>query len=271
MSEFLYLGKIAILCIAMSLGLTGCGEENIPPEPNEIHDVRDSIKGIEQGEEAPDKEETEKEAPDKDDAINVSQLRRGTKSEIPQEIREQMKGISMPEGATVTFEDLSYLTIPHYDYEGNVAEGHMVVDATLADEVLDIFAELYQIKFPIERMELIDNFNQYIDDTFNTLDRASMSRNNTSSFCYRVVAGTSRMSYHAYGRAIDINPKINPYCVLSTGYVSPSNAYEYADREKDFPGMVRHGDAVYNIFISHGWEWGGDWDDIKDYQHFEKK
>ena len=72
MSEFLYLGKIAILCIAMSLGLTGCGEENIPPEPNEIHDVRDSIKGIEQGEEepeeAPDKEEAEKEAPDKDDA-----------------------------------------------------------------------------------------------------------------------------------------------------------------------------------------------------------
>lgn len=258
MNEILYLGKIAILCIAMSLGFVACGEEYIPPEPTEIIDIRDSL-------------EESQEQPAEEEKVEEPQRVRGTKSEIPEDIRQKMKGISMPEGATITYEQLSYLTVPHYDYNGEIAVGNMVVDADLADEVLDIFADLYEIKFPIERMELIDNFYPLIDGTFNTLDRASMSRNNTSSFCYRVVAGTDRMSYHAYGRAIDINPKINPYCVLSTGYVSPSNAYEYANREKDFPGMVRHGDAVYNIFISRGWEWGGDWNDTKDYQHFEKK
>ena len=264
MSEILYLGKIVILCIAMSFGVAGCGDGYISPELAKIIDVGESLEKIEQP--SVDADEAEKSTEEE-----IPQCVRGTKSEIPDEIRQKMKGISMPEGATVTYEQLAYLTIPHYDYNGEITEGHMVVDATLADEVLDIFADLYQIKFPIERMELIDNFYPLIDETFNTLDRASMSNNNTSSFCYRVVAGTNNMSYHAYGRAIDINPKINPYCVLSTGYVSPSNAYEYADRNKNFPGMVRHGDEVYNIFISRGWEWGGDWNNTKDYQHFEKK
>ena len=255
---------ILLILFVLILCPTGCGEENVPPPPTSIPDVRDSISNEEIGK-ATESTENEKEAE------TSSESMRGTKSAIPQNVREAMYGVSMPEGAKISYDDLAYLTIPHYDFDGKIAEGHMVVDADLADEVLDIFAELYQIKFPIERMELIDEFEKYIDDTFNSLDRASMSRNNTSSFCYRVVAGTDRMSYHAYGRAIDINPKTNPYCVLSSGYVSPANAYEYADRTKDFPGIIRHGDDVYQIFVSRGWEWGGDWYDTKDYQHFQKK
>lgn len=257
--------NLLLILFVFMICLTGCGGENVPPPPASIPDVRDSISNEEKSAENIENEDEE------DDVEAPIKSVRGTKSSIPQKIREKMKGVSMPEGATVTFDDLAYLTIPHYDFDGKTVEGHMVVDAELADEVLDIFAEMYKIKFPIERMEIIDEFKQYIDDTFNSLDRASMSRNNTSSFCYRVVAGTDRMSYHAYGRAIDINPKTNPYCILSTGYVSPANAYEYADRTKDFPGIIRHGDEVYQIFVSHGWEWGGDWYDTKDYQHFQKK
>ena len=195
---------------------------------------------------------------------------RGTGRPIPEEIRREMAGVSMPEEAAVTYEDFSYLTIPHYDFHGEIVQGHLIVDKNLADEVLDIFQELFQMKFPIERMEIIDRFQPYIDDTFDNLDRASMGQNNTSAFCYRVVNGTNRLSFHARGRAIDLNPKTNPYCIPASGYVSPANAYVYADRTQNHPGLIRHGDAVYQTFISRGWEWGGDWEGEKDYQHFQK-
>ncbi|MBE5040329.1 M15 family metallopeptidase [Ructibacterium gallinarum] len=199
-----------------------------------------------------------------------TQSAKGTKTAIPASLRSIMQGVSMPEGASVTFDDLAYLTIPHYNYQGEVTQGHMVVDAALADEILEIFEKLFLLQFPIEQMEPIDYFVSYIDETFDNLDRASMGQNNTSSFYYRNVNGTNRISYHAYGRAIDINPRTNPYCIPSSGYVSPANAYAYADRSQDLPGMIHQGDPVYQIFIEYGWEWGGDWSDEKDYQHFQK-
>ena len=123
----------------------------------------------------------------------------------------------------------------------------------------------------------IDYFNDKQTEELDSLDRASMGNNNTSAFCYRVVNGTTRMSNHAYGRAIDINPKINPYVTVS-GSVSPRNAVKYADRSGEAlsdierAALIRSGDRVYNIFISRGWEWGGEiWSDsYYDYQHFQK-
>jgi len=97
-----------------------------------------------------------------------------------------------------------------------------VVAKALAEDVLDIFAELYAINYPIESIRLIDEFNDKQTDVLDSLDRASMGNNNTSAFCYRVVSGSSSISQHAYGRAIDLNPKINPY--VSGGSVSPRNA-----------------------------------------------
>lgn len=195
---------------------------------------------------------------------------RGSSSPIPEKVRSQMRGISMPEGADISFDELAYLTVPYYNYQGQISTGHMVVNVSVAEDVLDIFSELFAIRFPIERMEPIEQYADYIDETFNSLDRASMGQNNTSAFCYRLVSGKQNMSYHAYGLAIDLNPRTNPYCIPSSGYVSPANAYEFADREQDLPGMIHHGDQVYQIFIAHGWEWGGDWNGEKDYQHFQK-
>ena len=82
----------------------------------------------------------------------------------------------------ITYDELSYLSIPYYDFEGNVQEGHMIVNAQLADEVLLIFQELYNIKYPIERMELIDNFSGSNNLTGADLDYASIEANNTSAF-----------------------------------------------------------------------------------------
>ena len=265
--------KIVGLCLCLSLLISnfcGCGRQDEPIQLNSgVSD--ETIDAISRGnsKDSETKEESKSETKEKPEGINVAETR-GSKQPIPQEIRQKMKGISMPEGATVTFDDLSYLTISHYDYNGRIVKGHMVVSVEIADEVLDIFEELLEIKFPIEKMELVDYYTQYIDETFNNLDRASMSQNNTSAFYYRVVNGTNTISNHAYGRAIDINPKINPYYVPATGYVSPANAYQYASRNQDLPGIIRHGDPIYEIFISRGWEWGGDWSGEKDYQHFQK-
>ena len=262
----------AVLCLAFAL--CACGEaENTDIGAGSDASVADVTEEMLNSEEEAGAAQapSESQTPEGSQTHEESQPEsRGTKQPIPEDIRAEMAGVSMPEGAQITYDELSYLTIPHYDYDGNIAEGHIIVDATLADEVLDIFQELFLMQFPIERMEIIDRFEPYIDETFNNLDRASMSMNNTSAFCYRLINGTDTMSYHARGRAIDINPKINPYYIPASGYVSPANAYEYADRTQDWPGIIRRGDAVYNAFISRGWEWGGDWEGELDYQHFQK-
>lgn len=95
------------------------------------------------------------------------------------------------------------------------------------------------------------------------LDLESMRHNNTSAFCCRKVSGTERISNHSWGRAIDINPKINPY-ITEKGTVLPENGQKFADRDLKYPNiseveekaMIRRGDKVYDIFKSYGWDWG---------------
>lgn len=196
--------------------------------------------------------------------------RRGTWEPIPEDVRELMLGSSMPQNASVSFEELAYLTIPHYDFDYNIAEGHLVVNAKLANEVLNIFAELYDIKYPIERMRLVDYYGAD--------DYVSIDYNNTSAFNYRESTdGSGRLSQHALGCAIDINPQINPY-VNSSGVGSHDNASEYWSRDisswnSDVAKAAYIGpDAeIYNIFVNeYGWEWGGSWPSYRDYQHFQK-
>ena len=195
--------------------------------------------------------------------------RRGTAEAIPDSVRASMQGKSMKSNASVTFDDLSYLTIPHYDFNYNVTTGHLVVAKSVAEEVLDIFAELYDAKYPIERMELIDKYNAD--------DYTSIEYNNTSAFNYRVVStGTGKLSNHAFGRAIDINPQQNPY-VYSNGTGAHENAREFWKRDTsvwtrqvDRDACIAHNTDIYKIFKKYGWTWGGDWSPSKDYQHFEK-
>lgn len=184
-----------------------------------------------------------------------------TKSEIPEHIKQKMLGNSMTEDATVSFDELSYLTISHVDYNGKTQQGEMIVNAKLADEVLDIFRDIYNAKFPIEKIKLIDEYG--------ASDHKSMVDNNSSAFCYRTIAGTSKVSNHGLGVAIDINPFYNPHVLKSKGTVNPPEASKYADRTLNAKGMIKKNDAVYKAFTSRGWKWGGNWNN-PDYQHFEK-
>ena len=104
-------------------------------------------------------------------------------------------------------------------------------------------------------------------DDFGGQDLASMQANNTSAFNCRNVAGTSSLSWHAYGLAIDINPLVNPY-VTQRG-VSPPEGAPYVDRASTTPGLITPGDVVTTAFEQAGWSWGGTWRS-PDYQHFAR-
>ncbi len=187
-------------------------------------------------------------------------------SPITDEIFARINGRSYPDGCTLSLDEIRYIHVLHYDFEGNISEGEIIVNTAVAEDVLEIFRELFDIEYPIEKMTLID--------AYDADDERSMEDNNTSAFNYRFIAETTVLSNHALGLAIDINPLYNPYVyVRSDGstFLQPYNAGDYVDREKDNPYYIRRNDECYNIFISHGFTWGGDWNTKKDYQHFEKK
>lgn len=183
--------------------------------------------------------------------------------ELTDEMKKRITGLSYPENdrkAKIHYDDLRYIGLLYYDFEGNVKTGELIVHKKLADEVMEIFCELYRCKYPFTSVRLVDDFDA--DDTRST------EANNTSAFNYRTVAGSENLSLHSYGMAIDINPRLNPY--VKKGVVSPKNGAKYADRSKDFAGKIDKDDQVYKLFTKHGWEWGGDWKTVKDYQHFAK-
>jgi hypothetical protein len=189
-----------------------------------------------------------------------------SQQQIPDRVFARMQGKSFPVGCKVSRNDLRYLRIKHYDLQGRVHEGEMICNKRIANDLIDIFKELYRQKYPIERMRLIDDYDAD--------DEKSMQANNTSCFCYRRVEGYNKLSNHSMGMAVDINPLYNPlYKRYSNGkeLVQPSNAKRYCDRKASFNYKIVKGDLLYRLFVNHGFEWGGDWHSKKDYQHFEKK
>ncbi len=186
---------------------------------------------------------------------------------LTEDIKARITGGSYPdteEPLQISYEELRYVHVLHYDFEGTIQQGELICNQAIAQDLVDIFYELYESQYPIERICLIDEYGAD--------DEASMADNNTSCFNYRPVSGTAKLSNHAYGCAIDINPLYNPYVRTRGGkeLVSPDNAVPYADRSADFPYKIDQNDLCYRLFAEHGFTWGGAWKNSKDYQHFEK-
>lgn len=183
-------------------------------------------------------------------------------SKITDTIFARMQGRSYPEDCSLDLAALRYLTVAYVNFDGEIFQGELVVNAKIAEDVISIFKELFEEKYPIEKISLIDEYDA--DD-----DR-SMAANNSSAFCYRVISGTDRLSNHSFGLAIDINPLYNPY-IKSNGKVLPEEAEAFADRTLSNPYYISPEDSCVRIFKKYGFTWGGDWKNSKDYQHFEKK
>lgn len=180
---------------------------------------------------------------------------------VPEVVKVRMQGKSMPENASVGYDELRYLTVFHYDYYGYIRQGELVCNKTIAKDLLCVFRALFSRAYPINSIRLVDDFE--------ASDEASMQANNTSCFNYRTVAGSKTLSKHAFGMAVDINPLENP-CVKGNR-IQPSTAGEFVDRNKDFPHKIDNDDFCKEVFESFGFQWGGYWRSVKDYQHFEKR
>ena len=185
---------------------------------------------------------------------------------ISNEVFKRISGISYPVDCQVPLDDLRYVVLQYVDFNNAPQTGEMIVNKAIAQDVVEIFYELFENGYQIESIKLVDEFGG--DDT------ASMLANNTSSFNYRVVEGTTRLSNHALGRAIDLNPFYNPYITYNkdgSTNISPVGSEAYADRTISFPYKIDENDLAYKLFKAHGFTWGGNWNSCKDYQHFEKK
>lgn len=183
---------------------------------------------------------------------------------LPDTIYNMMQGKSMKRDCPIRREDLRYLLCLHRDAEGVTHVGEMVVSRRIADTVLGILRKLYDARYPIERMRLIDYWEAN--------DEQSMRANNSSAFNYRVVSHTNVVSRHGLGLAVDINPLYNPYHKrLKDGreVVEPATGRPWLDRTRKSPYIIRRGDLCHRLFTEAGFVWGGDWKSLKDYQHFE--
>ena len=165
---------------------------------------------------------------------------------------------SWRKGCPVPVAKLRAVDVTHWNRAGAVQTGRLVVAADKAASVVKIMRDLYNARFPIQRMQPIEAFKGN--------DNASMAANNTSAFNCRRTTGGSSWSEHSYGRAIDVNPLMNPY--VRGRLVLPPAGAPYRDRKRKVPGMIHAGDAVVRAFAARGWAWGGNWKTLKDYQHF---
>lgn len=158
----------------------------------------------------------------------------------------------------VTVKELSYLTMSHFGFDQRFHTGEMIVNASVAEQVVEVFRRLHEARFPIEQMRVI---------TKDEIDaHPTGDWNDTTSFVCRPAVGSGSWSQHAYGTGIDINPFHNPY--YNGDLVLPELASAYVDRDDVRVGMIVEGDVATQGFAEIGWGWGGRWSSVKDWMHF---
>lgn len=173
-------------------------------------------------------------------------------------IRARMGPTWSPE-CPVSLDDLRYVNVSFWGFDGRHHTGELVLHADVADDIVWVFEQLHAARFPLEEMRLVTGAD---------LDAAPTGDGNTTAaFICRPMRGGTSFSEHAYGKAIDINPFHNPY--VRRDIVIPELASAYLDREWVRPGMIVEGDVVTEAFDAIGWTWGGRWSS-PDLMHFSE-
>ena len=150
------------------------------------------------------------------------------------------------------------MTVSHTGFDGAFHTGELLVNANVAEDVVEVFRRLHEARFPIEQMRVIRAEEMDAPPTGDG--------NDTTSFVCGPAVGSDRWSQHAYGLAIDVNPFHNPY--QKGDLVLPELASAYTDRTYVRPGMIMPGDVAAEAFAAIGWSWGGNWNSLKDWMHF---
>ena len=293
--------RLIALGMLITMTITACGQhsvvENDPVEPvvveNEKAEVAENESEAEKQQEEAERDVAEEKSADTSNQPQEQDLKEPETTEEPEinnqseikmnttkvkdtdnfygieftkdsDIFARIKGKSYKDDCTVPVSDLRYLHVLHVGFDGQTHEGEIICNKAIAEDLLEIFEALYEAGYQIEKIKLVDEYNAE--------DEASMADNNSSAFNFRFISHTTKISNHGKGMAIDINPLYNPYIKTVNGNlnIEPANSTEYVDRTNDFPHKIDENDLAYQLFIAHGFTWGGAWSSSKDYQHFEK-
>ena len=183
---------------------------------------------------------------------------------LPREMKTQLKERGFwKQGCPVGLGDLRLLTVSHLGFDGETHRGQLVVNERATGPLSSAFRAMYRNRFPIRHMRFSDFYGP----------KRQRPNDVTASFeCRQAVPSpctggkrTGTWSNHAYGLAVDINPRENPY--VGCGQSNDRTAQSYRDRSRQRPGMI--GGRTVRAFANAGWEWAGAWaGDTKDYIHF---
>jgi hypothetical protein len=156
--------------------------------------------------------------------------------------------------------DLAYVRLTFWGFDDQRHTGELLLNRTVAHDVVHVFRVLYRARFPIEELRVTGR---------SELEAAPTGDgNDTGAFVCRPSVGATSYSQHAYGLAVDLDPFQNPY--TKGDLVLPELATSYVDRDRVRPGMITPGGVVVRAFDAIGWSWGGSWHSLKDYQHFSR-
>ncbi len=168
-------------------------------------------------------------------------------------------GMVRPECPIRRRDQLRRVEVNHYDFQGDIERGHLVVNVDVAHSVARIFTRLFEEEFPIRRMRSLE---AYGGDS-----NASLAADNTAAFnCRRAnqINAPFMESPHANGRAVDINPRENPWMDLRCDCWQPGKANH---RRTPGKGKILREGMVWRVFREEGWIWQDI--DVADYMHFD--
>jgi peptidoglycan L-alanyl-D-glutamate endopeptidase CwlK len=181
-----------------------------------------------------------------DSALSREQALDGLPAACPAQIRDRQELV-----------ELTYIS-----FDGLWHRGQLVIDHDLVADIRRVFELAAELRFPIG--SVIPCADRRFRNGLLWDDNLSMAANNTSAFNFRPIEGSTSLSNHAFGRAIDINPLQNPY-IRGETVAPPGAVYDPAD-----PGTLTADHPIVRLFLELGWNWGGNWGTLKDYQHFER-
>ncbi len=182
---------------------------------------------------------------------------------LPAPLRAELQPEFWHKGCPVALSHLRVLTVSHWGFDRRVHTGQLVVNENAAAPLAQVFRRLYELRFPIRHMQLDDAYGPRSSRPGDVSDAFECRQASASPCTGRKTTGT--WSEHAYGLAVDLNPRENPY--VGCGMTRHADTKPYLDRSRLRPGMVTP--AVVEAFRSIGWGWGGAWaGDTKDYMHF---
>jgi D-alanyl-D-alanine carboxypeptidase len=247
--------SVAIVVVVAACSQTPAVERTEPPPSVAYRENPTDMPAMVPGSTSPEPERPEEDA--------QPQRFEGGVYRIGPALRRTLVGRSWHPGCPVPIEDLRHVRVSYWDFHGDVRTGPLVVNEMVARDVLWVFRQLFRAKFPIKHIELPPKYRPPRPQDYWNREPTSP----TGAFNCRPATGSTSLSHHSYGWAIDINPLQNPY-VRNDGTVLRHIAKPYRDRSLHRKGMIHDGDVVVRSFARIGWEWGGHWHTLKDYMHF---